>query len=50
MKPVPHDDNLLVPKPPEKWSLDEIDKDAAMYQPNMDSDNDSDIELCIEHS
>lgn len=41
IRPVPHDDSLPVPKPPEKWSLDEADEDPAM---ESSSDNDPDFE------
>lgn len=43
----PYDYNLPVPKPPEKCSLDETDKDAAMHQPGRGSDNYPDYALCM---
>ena len=47
MRPVPHDDSLLIPKPPETWSLDETDEDAAMHQLSTDSDTDPNFEPCM---
>lgn len=47
MRPVPNYNNLQVPKPPEKCSLDETDKDAAMHQPGRGSDNYPDYALCM---
>lgn len=47
MKSVPHNDNLPVPKPPEKWNSDKTYKETAMHQPGTDSDNVQVFELCV---
>eukprot|EP00731_Ephydatia_muelleri_P006654 Em0003g902a len=43
IRPVPHDDSLPIPEPPEKWSLDEIAEGAAMHHLSTDSDIDPDF-------
>lgn len=44
MRPVPHDDSLTIPKPPEEWTLDEPDEETAMQ--GTGSDIDPDFEPC----
>ncbi|XP_076324370.1 uncharacterized protein LOC143232621 [Tachypleus tridentatus] len=40
MRPVPHDDSLPIPKPPEEWTLDEPDEETAMQGTGSDIDPD----------
>ena len=48
MRPVPHDDSLPVPKPPEKWSLEEpADDDIPEHETEMETGPDPDFEPCI---
>lgn len=42
MRPVPHDNSLPVLKPPETWSLDEVN--AAMHETHVEKDTDPDVE------
>ena len=47
MRPVPHDDNLPVPKPPADWTLEsgEDDDDEREVAENMDTEGDNDPEF-----
>ncbi|KAL6464577.1 hypothetical protein MHYP_G00268940 [Metynnis hypsauchen] len=44
MRPVPHDDSLPIPKPPEDWTLAEPDEETPVQ--GTDSDIDPDFEPC----
>jgi len=44
MRHVPHNNNLPVPKPPEEWTLDELDEETALG--GTGSDVDPDYEPC----
>ncbi|XP_076365233.1 uncharacterized protein LOC143254256 [Tachypleus tridentatus] len=45
MRPVPHDDSLPIPKPPQEWTLDKTDEETAMQ--GTGSDIDPDFEPCF---